>query len=303
MMNEAKQVLIFGATGNVGGAAARELLARGWGVRAVTRDRQSKKALALSELGAEMVTADMEDRDSLAAAFEGVKRVFSVQSWVINGVDGEIRQGKAVADAAQAAGVAHLVYGSAGIGEAGTGVPHFECKVEVERYMRHELGLPTTAVRPGPFMELMTSKNFFPPMVAWGAMPRVVGWDTTVPWTAVADIGQAVANVFENPDKWIGRDINLLSDSKSLRGCRELFKETNGKKPFGVPIPLGIFNRMVGSEFEVMWRWMVDWIDEGAAQEIEATIASSLEVCPELHSVERWLASSANGHNGNGRSN
>lgn len=299
-MNETKQVLIFGATGNTGGAATRELLRRGWRVRAATRDSQSEKALALAGLGAEVVQADMDDPASLEMAFEGMRRVFSVQNWVASGVEGEIRQGRAVAEAAEAAGVEHLVYGSAGIGEPGTGVPHFECKVVVERTMRDELGLPTTAVRPGPFMELMTDKGFFPPMVAWGAMPRVVGWDTMVPWTAVADIGEAIANVFEDPDKWIGRDINLISDRKSLRGCRSVFQATVGKKPFGVPIPLALFNRMVGSEFEVMWRWMVDWIGEEGEEGMEAMIAGSREACPELHSVERWLAASSNGHNGNG---
>ncbi|MCB9422225.1 MAG: NmrA family NAD(P)-binding protein [Ardenticatenaceae bacterium] len=43
-----KSVLIFGATGNMGGAAARALLARGWQVRAVSRSPQSEKAQALT---------------------------------------------------------------------------------------------------------------------------------------------------------------------------------------------------------------------------------------------------------------
>jgi uncharacterized protein YbjT (DUF2867 family) len=237
----------------------------------------------------------MDDLLSLEAAFEGMTRVFSVQNWVTNGVDGEIRQGKMVAEAAKSAGVKHLVYGSAGIGEAGTGVPHFQGKVEVERYMREDLGLPTTAIRPGPFMDLMTSKQFFPPMVAWGAMPKVVGWDTKVPWTAVPDIGVAIANVLENPEAWIGRDINLISDVESLHDCRELVKSRKGKKPLGVPIPLALFRRMVGSEFEVMWRWMVDWLPEA---QLEAMIHDSRNACPQLHSVSTWLSGSANGYNG-----
>jgi uncharacterized protein YbjT (DUF2867 family) len=221
-MNEAKEILVFGATGNAGGAAARVLLKRGWQVRAATRDPRSEKAQTLVELGAELVQADMDDRASLEAAFDSITRVFSVQNWTTSGVDGEIRQGKTVAKSAKAAGVNHLVFGSAGIGEADTGVPHFECKVVLERYMGDELGLPTTAVRPGPFMELMTLKSFFPPMTAWGAMPKVVGWDTPVPWTAVADIGTTIANIFENPDKWIDRDINLIGDQKSLRACQTI---------------------------------------------------------------------------------
>lgn len=107
-----KQVLIFGATGNMGGAAARELLARGWQVRAVSRNPQSEKAQALAALGAELVRADMDDRGSLDAAFDGMTRVFSVQNWSTSSVDGEIRQGKLVANAARAAGVTHLAFSS-----------------------------------------------------------------------------------------------------------------------------------------------------------------------------------------------
>jgi hypothetical protein len=150
----------------------------------------------------------------------------------------------------------------------------------------------------------MTSKKFFPPLVAWGVMPKVVGWDTTVPWTAVADIGTAIANIFEDPARWIGRDVNLVGDHKSLRGCREAVRSVGGKKPVGVPIPLALFKRMVGSaasEFILMWRWLVDWIGEVGDQGVEAMMAESLAACPEPHSVESWLAASLNGHrDGNG---
>jgi uncharacterized protein YbjT (DUF2867 family) len=295
-MNETKQVLIFGATGNVGGAAARELLRRKWQVRAVTRQPQSEKAQALARLGAELVQADMADRAALDAALDGMTRVFSVQNWSTSGVDGELQLGKQVADAAKAAGVSHLVFGSAGVGEPGTGVPHFESKVVLEAYMRNELGLPTTAVRPGPFMELMSQKAFFPAMGAWGAMPKVVGWETPVPWTAVYDIGTAIANIFENPEQWIGCDINLISDLKSLRDCQTLFKTTTGKKPFGLPLPLALFNKMAGPEFAVMWRWMVQWIAQHGEGGMQAMVEASRAACPKLHTVESWLTFSRNGH-------
>ena len=127
-MNGNKNVLVFGATGNIGGAATRELLAGGWQVRAVTRDPSGDKASALAKLGAEVVQGDMDERDSVGAAFEGVRRVFSVQNWTTSGIEGELRQGKLVAEAARSAGVEHLVYGSAGTGDAHTGIPHFDNK-------------------------------------------------------------------------------------------------------------------------------------------------------------------------------
>jgi uncharacterized protein YbjT (DUF2867 family) len=289
MMNESRQVLIFGATGNVGGAAARELLQRGWQVRAVTRNPQSEKAQALAKLGAKIVQADMDDRNSLDAAFTGITKVFSVQNWSESGVDGEIRQGKLVADAAKAAGVTHLVYGSAGIGEPGTGVPHFECKLIVENYMRDELGLPTTAVRPGPFMELMSAKAFYPALAAWGAMPKIVGWDIPLPWTAVVDIGTAIANIFTAPDQWIGRDVHLIGHIESLRDCQTVFKKVTGKKPFGLSLPMVLFNKMAGPEFEVMWRWMAEFLAGVGPNGLQAMVDASREVCPNLHSVESWL--------------
>ena len=212
-----------------------------------------------------------------------------MQNWVMSGVAGEIRQGKLVAEAAKAAGVTHLVYGSAGIGEPDTGVPHFECKLVVEQYMRQELELPTTAVRPGPFMELMSEKEFYPTLTAWGAMPKVVGWDTPVPWTAVVDIGTTVANVFAGPEKWIGRDINLIGHIESLRDCQTKFLKITGKKPFGLSLPMVLFNKMAGSEFEVMWRWLVSYLAEEGRESLQSLVDASREVCADLHSVESWL--------------
>lgn len=291
-----KHVLIFGATGHIGGAATRELLKRGWQVRAVTRNPQSEKAQALAALGAQVVQADMDDRASLEAAFDGMTRVFSVQNWATSGVEGEIRQGKHVADAAKAAGVTHLVFGSAGVGQPDTGVPHFDCKIVVERYMRDELGLPVTVVRPGPFMELMTDKAFFPMMAAWGTMPKVVGWEAPLPWTAVADIGTAIANIFDNPNRWIGRDVNLISDVKSMRACQTIFKTTLGKKPFGLPLPLALFSKMAGPEFVLMWRWLADFLATNSIDDLQELVTASRAVCPQPHSVESWLKFSQNGY-------
>jgi uncharacterized protein YbjT (DUF2867 family) len=286
--NGTNTVLVFGATGNLGGATARELLLRGWHVRAVTRSLKGKKAQALGELGAELVAADMEDRHSLDAAFDGIKQVFSVQNWTTSGIDGEARQGKIVAEAAHAAQVEHLVFGSAGTGQAGTTVPHFDSKLEVEAHMR-ALGLPFTIIRPGPFMELMTQKEFFPSLGVWGAEPKVVGWDTPKPWTAVCDIGKAAANVFSDPAKWIGRDVDVFSDVKSLAQCRMIYTRVVGKKPFGVPIPVALFRKMAGAELVLMWEWLAEWVAETGPEGLCDMHEASREVVPDLLDFESWL--------------
>src|SRR5215510_10663245 len=116
MDKSGKIILVTGATGQQGGATARHLLANGWRVRALTRDPNKPTAQALAQAGAEVVRGDNEDRASLAAAMQNVYGVFSVQNnWLPEvGLDGELRQGKFIADAANGAQVQHFVYTSVG---------------------------------------------------------------------------------------------------------------------------------------------------------------------------------------------
>ncbi len=100
-----------------------------------------------------MVEGDLDDRPSLDRALEGVDGVFYVQQFREFGTEGEVRQGKALADAAKAAGVSHyLVYSSVGSAHRETGIPHFDSKWEVEEHSRG-IELPYTVLRPTFFMQ------------------------------------------------------------------------------------------------------------------------------------------------------
>src|SRR5258706_16436954 len=147
-------IAVTGATGQQGGAVARRLLTEGWKVRALTRDANKPAATELAAAGAEIVAGDMDNRAELDAAFKGVYGVFSVQNyWLPNvGFDGEIKQGKNVADAAKAAGVQHLVYSSVGSAHRGMGQKHFDSKWIIEQYIQ-SLDVPYTILRPVFFME------------------------------------------------------------------------------------------------------------------------------------------------------
>src|ERR1051325_7962170 len=118
-----KIIAVTGATGQQGGAVARKLLAEGWNVRALTREPSKPASQGLANAGAYLVAGDMDLRSDLDAGFKGVYGVFSVQNyWLPNvGYEGEIRQGKNVADAAKAAGVQYLVYSSVGAAHRGMG--------------------------------------------------------------------------------------------------------------------------------------------------------------------------------------
>jgi uncharacterized protein YbjT (DUF2867 family) len=70
-------ILVTGATGNVGGALAAALAARGEGVRAVVRD----PARANLPAGIELVQGDLELPESLTPALNSARGVFLLGGW------------------------------------------------------------------------------------------------------------------------------------------------------------------------------------------------------------------------------
>src|SRR5436190_15284856 len=100
--------VVGGATGRFG-EIVPVLLERGRSVRALTRDPASPAAARLRDRGAEVVAADYDDPESVAAAATGADALSASGTAHKAGPDGELRHGTAVADAALAAGVPHLV--------------------------------------------------------------------------------------------------------------------------------------------------------------------------------------------------
>ena len=77
MANSGK-ILVLGPTGNVGSALIPRLTAMGEDVRVLVREdpATASKAQALKDAGVEVIFGDLNNLDSLHAAFEGVDKVF-----------------------------------------------------------------------------------------------------------------------------------------------------------------------------------------------------------------------------------
>src|ERR1700737_5086383 len=69
------RVLVTAATGKSGGAVAAQLVEKGVPTRALVH-REDARSSRLRALGAEVVVADMFDIQQVAAAVDGVDRVF-----------------------------------------------------------------------------------------------------------------------------------------------------------------------------------------------------------------------------------
>jgi len=274
-------IAVLGATGRMGGATARHLLADGWRVQAITRKPDGPKAPALAAAGAQVVAADMEDKAALARAFEGADGVFNVQNPMKSGIEAELRQGANVAAAAADAGVGHVVYGSAGTGMSGTGVKQWESKLRIKEQMLAR-GLRLTVLRPMALMELMTDKDFYPALSTWHTMPSLAGVDTRIPWLAADDLGGIAATAFADPQGFVGRDLALASDARSIAELREAYSSAAGRPPRSFAVPVWLFERMAGKDLTAMWRWL-----RTANLDLDPTL--TLSIHPGAMSVERWL--------------
>ena len=250
-------IVVMGATGRQGRSVVRHLIQQGWPVRAVSRTPQSVQARALATLGAEVVHGDMGNPASLRPIFAGAYGIYSVQTPYLAGPAAEVRQGIQVAEVAYETGVQHLVYGSAGIGIPGTGIPSWESKVQIEAHIQ-ALGVPLTILRPMAFMELMTDPTFFPAVSTWQVMPKLMGGARQVGWLCTDDLGAIVAKVFAAPDRLVGQVLSLASDSQSINACRLIYQAVMGKQPRRFPIPSWLFAHLgfVGQDLAAMWRWL-----------------------------------------------
>jgi uncharacterized protein YbjT (DUF2867 family) len=278
---ERKRIVVIGATGRQGGEVARSLLRDGWQVRGITGKPESKKAAALRELGAEVMKADLGDRTSLEAVFENAYGVYAVQIPVSGKIEVEIGQGRNVAEAAKKTVVQHVVYGSAGVGPQKTGIEQWDAKIEITRIM-NALSLPLTTLRPMAFMELMTDPTYYPQSSTWYVWPKLSGSDRQIGWISVKDVGAIAAKAFANPEKYIGRDISLAVDVKSLAEAREIYKEVTGKFPSRFPMPIFLFEKIVGKDLANMWRWL-------RTNPVDLDTSQTLAIHPEAMTVRTFL--------------
>jgi uncharacterized protein YbjT (DUF2867 family) len=280
MEKKDKTILVTGSTGQQGGAVAKHLLKDGWKVRAFVRDEKKESAIELEKLGAELFKGDMNNIDSLEKAMEGVYGVFSIQNFWEHGYEGELNHGKAVADAAKKANVQHFLQSSVGGAERNTKLPHFDVKFEIEKYLKL-LNLPVTVIRPVFFME--NFKTWFKPLEADGKLTLNMAMkaDTKLQMIAVDDIGSISAKIFDNPEKFIGKEIELAGDELTMPEVAELYETNTGMNTEFVELPVSVI-RTNSAEMADMFQW---FIDKG----YEADLIKQKELFGKTISFKEWL--------------
>ena len=245
-------ILVTGATGNQGGAIARQLLADGYQVRAMTRNLQGDKAKALAALGAQVVSGDLDDPQSLERALNGAWGAYAVQSNQV-GVAREEEQGKRFAEIARETGIQHFVYSSVGSAQRGTGIPHFENKWRVERKIR-SLGFPSyTILRPVFFMENFLSP-WLKPGIMEGKLRLPLAPETGLQMIALEDIGKLGALAFKEHERMNGVEVDIAGDKRTLPETAEIISLAMDKKVVFERVPIEETKKM-SADLATMFEW------------------------------------------------
>ena len=219
-------ITVLGSTGAQGGGVVSALLnTHHWQIRAVTRNAGSQAALHLSELGCEVVEADLNNPDSLGHALKGAHGLFAVTNFWDNSTRmGEFEQGRNLVKMAKVAGIEHFIwstlpdYGSLSKGHYS--VPHFTSKARVDAEVI-AAKFPHYTFVEAPFY----FQNFLTVHAPRKAADGRELWRYPVdidkcrfPCGDIKDLGKIVAAAFNQPKKaGNGEHLALASDYLSWR--------------------------------------------------------------------------------------
>lgn len=239
-------ILIVGATGFLGSATAKRLLAEGYAVRAMTRT--PAKAAELGRLGAEIVQGDLCDADSLRRACAGADKVLAAaHSLLGRGKESskcvDDAGHKQLIDIAKAAGVQHFVYTSGNGVSPDDPVPFSRIKYDVEQYLQRS-GLSYTILRPSAFMEWHAHIFIGQPILEQGKVTLFGRGENPRNFVAVDDVARFAVIALTDP-KAAGRIIEIGGpDNWTNMQVVRLYEKLAGHKAKVRHVPRGMLRVM-----------------------------------------------------------
>jgi uncharacterized protein YbjT (DUF2867 family) len=222
-------IAVIGATGKQGGGVIDALheSSHSLATRAVVRDARAPKATALKARVAQIVEADLDDVESLRAAFKGADGAYCVTPPDADDELGrETVRAQNMAAAARDARLEHVVWSTqedtrSVLEAAGSGmpvfgnrfrVPSYDAKAEADAAFRAH-GVPTTFMRTSFYWESLFLPHVGPtPTSDAGAAIRWPLGDAKLPGIAVGDIGRCAVGLFARRSTYFGRTVGVCGE-------------------------------------------------------------------------------------------
>jgi uncharacterized protein YbjT (DUF2867 family) len=271
---EGRHIVVVGATGKQGLSTVRALLSRGFSIRALVRN--PAKADSLRQVSnVEIFKGDLKDENSLKKLFDDAHGLFFVLPYTKNSIE----YGKRLLGLAGKADLQHVVYSSVGGADRYNGVDHYRYKKEIETYLR-ALGKPYSILRPVGYMdELANPKSI---RAVAGMMKLYLPPSKRFQVIALRDIGEFAGMAFDQPSRYVGREIEIAGDEMTLPDLFQKIENIKGVRiqPMRVPRFFTLFLPRVAKQMMTFYAedgWQAD-IDELRKEH------------PALLTFEQWLA-------------
>ena len=310
-MAEKKVIAVVGATGAQGGGLVRAILADpsgGFAARAITRNTRSDKAQALAGLGAEVVGADLDDADSLAAAFAGAHGAFCVTNfWEHFSPEKELAQAGALARAVREAGVSHVLWSTLEDTRRFVSldddrmptlmgrykVPHFDAKGEANALFAAS-GVPTTFFHTSFYWDNLIHFGMEPKRGADGRLAFVLPMaDRKLPGIAVEDIGKCAYGAFQRGGELAGATIGVAGEHLTGVEMAAALSRALGEEVAYAYVPPEVY-RTFGfpgaDDIANMFQFNRDFSDDFCTLR-DLELSRSLN--PAIQSFDAWLAANA----------
>jgi len=310
-MSQKKIITVFGATGAQGGGLVRSILhdaSSQFAVRAVTRDTNSDKAKELAKLGAEVVSADVDDASTVQHALDGAYGAYFVTFfWAHYSPEKEKAEAAIYAKASKNAGLKYVIWSTLEDTREFVPlndnrmptlngkykVPHFDGKGESDKLFT-EAGVPTTFFLASFYWENFIYFGMGPKRGADGklALTLPIG-DSKMGGIAAEDIGKCAFGIFKRGEKMIGKKIGVAGGQLTGQEMAEAFTKALGEDVIYNKISPATFRSFGFPGAEDLGN-MFQFYDE-FEKELNKTrdINFSKQLNPELQSFEQWLQKNA----------
>lgn len=258
----------MGATGTLGRQVTRRALDEGYEVRCLVRS--PKKATFLKEWGAELVTGDICQPETLPKALEGVTAMIdaatarATDSLSIKQVDWDGKLN--LIQAAKAAGVNRYIFFSILDAEKFPKVPLMQIKTCTEKYLA-ESGLNFTILRPCGFLQGLIGQYAIP--ILEGQSVWVMGQTTPTAYMDTIDIAKFAVRALQVPETE-GKSFPVVgARAWGAEEIIQLCERLSGKEARITRMPIGVLRgvRRVAGFFQ--WTWNI--ADRLAFTEVIAT--------------------------------
>lgn len=276
-----QNILVTGATGQQGGATARELLAHGFKVSALTRNIDSPAAQELAKIGVDLFEGDWSDLDALAPLLETVDAIYMVlpPTWNMSEEEDnkEADLGIAFIDLIKDKKIKYVIYSSVMMADKHKSFrPRF--KHTIEEYL-WKSGLKATVLRPATFME-----NFLMPSsgVSEGILYNFMPKGMKVPYITTEDIGVFARIVFQDTETYAGRTLELAGDEVDEQEILKTLQTSLGKE-----LQLIQLSKEALTAQNVLFGKLIDMFTNTPFPTLD--FAALRELNPQLRTFSTWL--------------